>query len=576
MSGLGSKIFKVSKNGKYRIGYERMVRFNKDDSDLYINKFNQLKKDKIIIQGEFHDYKWIFLGTERPAYFYFNNEVNYELNLAFKMYIILKIHDEYLDPRSVLFHAFAIKFIIKKTNLLSLDSLTKFIDDLKGIKLSYMRECVMIFGCNFLCFYDSEKYKELIGVLSTYRRVHLRLKLRQLPEFKSIIIFDNIIEDFINSCSRYEKERYFPILLWWSITKSIPMRPIEFSELQSNCIRINEGKYLLSISKRKRGATKNRFMKPEYRDVQITEELYKMINDFIELNDPLRSQKYLLNYDIYNVAPQSLKTHYKQVLYEFRDNLGGTASFYRLLNRFYTEIVEGKYKYKTISVLESKENAEGEIYIERIRPGDTRHFAICNLYLQGFNPLTIARLAGHETLNTQLGYARHLNTFADSQVKVLANRLLMLKTLGNVNDYENTKSLYKKSLFFNKSEYPTARKVEDGFCIDEYFPNNCIIGDCTTPCDYFRIDTKNNKYTSGFLLEKSNGFDSDIKTQIRIIKNVVKNSVLNKSNLEKNRNINIQEQQDIGVASKKLQQAIVQKAIIDSYIYERKRVEQGD
>ncbi|MFT5872641.1 MAG: integrase [Clostridium sp.] len=575
MRGLGSKVFKIVKNGKCRIGYERIIKFKKNDIDLYIKKFNQLKKDKIIIEGEFRDNKWIFLGKERMAYFYFSNEVNYELNLAFKMYIILKIHDEHINPRSILFHSFAIKFIIKKTNLLSLNSFASFKDDLDEIKHTYMRDYVMRFGCSFLYFYDCEKYKELIDILLTYRTLHIKSNPRQLPEFKSIILFDNIIEDFMNSCTRDEKEMYFPILLWWSVTKSIPMRPIEFSGLETNCIRINGNKYLLSIPKCMKGGRVNRDMKPEYRDVQITEELYKLINDFIEINDPLKAEKYLLNYDIYNNAPQSLKTHNRQVLYEFRENLGGTGRFYSLLKRFYLEIIEEKYKYKTISVNESMEKDEGEMCVERIRPGDTRHFAICNLYLQGFNPLTIARLAGHETLNTQLGYARHLNTFADSQVKVLTNRLLMLKTLGNENGQENTKRLYKKSIFFSRLENPNAREVEDGICIDEDFPNNCIIGDCIH-CDHYRMDTKNNKCTSKFLLAKSNGFDSDIKTQIKIIKSMVRNSTLNKSDLEKNRNINIQEQQVIGVASKKLQQAIVQKAMVDSYIFEKKRVEQGD
>lgn len=575
MSGLGSKIFKITKNGKYRIGYERVIKFSKDDINLYIKKFNKLKKDKIIIQGEFNDNKWVFLGKERMAYFYFNTEVKFELNLAFKMYIILKIHDEYIDPRSILLHAFAIKFIIKKTNLLSLDGLAKFKDDLDGIKLDYMREYVMIFGCRFLCFYDSEKYKELIDILSTYKKVYKRTNPRQLPEFKSIILFDNIIEDFMNSCSRYEKEKYFPILLWWSITKSIPTRPIEFSGLETKCITINEDKYLLSIPKCKKGGRINRSMKTEYRDVQITEELYTMINDFIEVNDPLRSEKYLLNYDIYINGSHNVKYHGEQVLYEYRENLGGTGRFYSLLNRFYKEIIEGKYKYKTISVLESRENNEGEICVERIRPGDTRHFAICNLYLQGFNPLTIARLAGHETLSMQLGYARHLNTFADSQVKVLTNRLLMLKTLGNEIGQENIKRLYKKSIFFSSLDNPNVKEIEDGFCVDEDFPNNCISEDCIF-CNYFRLDIKNNKYNSEFLLSKSNVIDGDIKNQIKIIKSVVKNTALNKSNIEKNRNINIQEQQDIGVASKKLQQAIVQKAMINSYIFETKRVEQGD
>lgn len=39
--------------------------------------------------------------------------------------------------------------------------------------------------------------------------------------------------------------------------------------------------------------------------------------------------------------------------------------------------------------------------------------------LQGFNPLTIARIGGHKNLNTQQHYYNHLKEYADSYVYAL-------------------------------------------------------------------------------------------------------------------------------------------------------------
>lgn len=54
------------------------------------------------------------------------------------------------------------------------------------------------------------------------------------------------------------------------------------------------------------------------------------------------------------------------------------------MNNFYKEIVEQMYLQHSL---------------DKISPGDTRHFAIINMFLQGFNVLSIARLVDKQLYN---------------------------------------------------------------------------------------------------------------------------------------------------------------------------------
>lgn len=78
-----------------------------------------------------------------------------------------------------------------------------------------------------------------------------------------------------------------------------------------------------------------------------------------------------------------------------------------LKKKFYEEVVENIY---------------GQYNIERIRSGDTRHFAIINMCLQGFNMLSIARMAGQEDLKSQHSYFSHAEHFSQSYVYRLAQK----------------------------------------------------------------------------------------------------------------------------------------------------------
>src|SRR5690606_28186184 len=87
-----------------------------------------------------------------------------------------------------------------------------------------------------------------------------------------------------------------------------------------------------------------------------------------------------------------------------------------LLSSFYKEIAGWKTK-DFIKIIDN--NKEVRNYIT---PGDTRHFSMCNLMLQGINPLSIAKMAGHVRLGTQRNYWGHIEYFVESFVYILTSK----------------------------------------------------------------------------------------------------------------------------------------------------------
>ena len=352
------------------------------------------------------------------------------------------------------------------------------------------------------------------------------------------------------------------------------MRPIEFSLLERDAAKKVNGKYILNIINGKEFDTIKKITGSSYRTVEITQKLYNLIHEYI-YSCNLQNEKYLFNYEIYARYYENRRS-YDRFLDIHRDNYAGTERFYNLLNKFYSEVIEKQYGYCIYSDSEKTDTDKQLNHIEVIRPGDTRHFAICNLYLQGNNPLTIARLAGHETIYTQLGYANHMNTFAESKVKLLADEIKRRRSFNIEHiDFMHKKTIYEKSLFLNPNNCESIRPVEDGYCIDKDYPSHCMLGSCEDQCEYFRYVLNKDKDIIK-LSNKSMSYDKDIKKYVGLLRDIIRKSDLNKNNVSKNKCFNIKDQEEIGVCSKKIQQAIVNKAFIDSYILEAREVENVD
>ena len=139
-------------------------------------------------------------------------------------------------------------------------------------------------------------------------------------------------------------------------------------------------------------------------------------------------------------------------------------NFNDLKDRFYKIIVEEKY---------------GRCNLERVKAGDTRHFAIINMCLQGFSMHNIATLAGHSELKITQGYFSHVKHFAQSYVY----RLAQLKLETEIGFRMDNSIIGWKKYIVHKSNIEKEKitekhvgRVQYGLCseLKENFPNTCI------------------------------------------------------------------------------------------------------
>ncbi|WP_256869926.1 hypothetical protein [Bacillus sp. CDB3] len=139
-------------------------------------------------------------------------------------------------------------------------------------------------------------------------------------------------------------------------------------------------------------------------------------------------------------------------------------NFNDLKDRFYKIIVEEKY---------------GRYNLERVKAGDTRHFAIINMCLQGFSMHNIATLAGHSELKITQGYFSHVKHFAQSYVY----RLAQLKLETEIGYRMDNSIIGWKKYIVHKSNVEKEKitekhigRVQYGLCseLKENFPDTCI------------------------------------------------------------------------------------------------------
>ena len=188
-------------------------------------------------------------------------------------------------------------------------------------------------------------------------------------------------------------------MLWWLITNIIPQRPTEFLLLRKDCLLTSqidgEDRYFITIYRIKNNNNKE--------SIEIDEATYNILNNIINkiTTQIPNNSPYLFNIDFYYYhRPRKHNRRKSNQRLNRRD-------FYSILDDFYNEVVSGIYQVNEI---------------ERVKFGDTRHFAIINMCLQGFNMLSVANMAGHQSIYTQNEYFSHAKHFATSYVYIMAQK----------------------------------------------------------------------------------------------------------------------------------------------------------
>ncbi|MGR9048238.1 hypothetical protein ACQ4XT_06405 [Halobacillus faecis] len=299
---------------------------------------------------------------------------------------------------------------------------------------------------------------------------------RELPPFEDVLIFDDCVDKYYSDYSLEDNMKFYPIYLWWTITNVIPMRVIEFLRIKANSIKIkDDGSYWITIPRFKLKSSSPEEIYWE-QSILIDEKVYYMIKNYCS-----RLRDYNVKTD-FMIPPLNQINKRFRTSYTVNDNVTNTTKFNNLIRFFYEEVIEGLY---------------GEIGLSRVTAGDTRHFSIINLFLQGFNILSITRLAGHDEITSPSNYYNHAKHYSTSFVYKLAQRKLEGDISNQMsNGFVGMRAEKVWEAKANSSFDENWRRVEYGFCKDTHdFPSNCI-EDCRL-CGYYAFRPSVDKWKDG-------------------------------------------------------------------------------
>ncbi|BCG60383.1 tyrosine-type recombinase/integrase [Paenibacillus sp. URB8-2] len=415
----------------------------------------KLKEDNVLIKGNFECEQWL-LKSPNEVYntgIHFALEVDDPLHRYTIQQSIWKQTKCWaaeklvtIEPSSVQRYVYCLKRALTITNSFDEANIYQLNDYLTNLESEYVRDDIIKSCLNFLDYSDLPCREEYLIELRMVRsRYRLSQNIRTLPSYPDVLKFQLILEYFINIWGYEEKFAYFPILLWWKLTNVIPLRPSELCDIPRNCLFINNSKFYIKLPRKKQKGT---LKKLEIIDsVAINEDMYRLVVEYISLTQDYGDSKTLLHYKASNAF---FRTNYwtwnRDPLIFHYNNLNS------LLEKFYTEIIEKKF----------------QIYnLDRITPNDTRHFAFCNLMLQGMNALTIARLGGHRHIESQYHYQQHMDYFTESKVFHLTKTIQLNKysefheVVSNI-ELEQAKTNALRS----RHSFDYLDEMEIGYCTD--------------------------------------------------------------------------------------------------------------
>src|SRR5699024_10559128 len=524
--------------------------FKKGNLSKYRTLFKKYKVKNIIKASSFDDSHWAivdFIGNRRNLYY----DLKYPtLNNALKCFILINISSDFTINHIASLQS-KLRNVIKVTEGFKKDKVEELEEYVQ--KASYTnRFKTLVYINNFLEFVEHKNRNEYNNIKISIRDI--KNKNRDLPNYETIVDFHYAIKEFEQNGNSYEKEKFYPVILWWKITSLIPMRPKEFCLLKNHCTYKKNNQYFLKIPRTKIKAKSNSDLDIE-NTIRINKEIYESIEEYKHSIPNNLIGEYLFSYQIQMRFFTTRKKLKRRIDILHPDKL------HFLLSKFYKE-VQGWAKQDFIK--EKRNDREVRNYVT---PGDTRHFSICNLMLQGINPLSIAKMAGHVRLNTQRNYWGHLEYFVESFVYILTskNRMNRLeKDLGK--GVFSFMDKVDESKIFSPDDFESTQEVEHGFCKNRSFPENCP-GECRY-CDFYLFYPSNYEEGIKWLQNDSELLEQQLTTELISLLEIYKNM---KFNLKTESYSIINQEQALSKANL-LNRLIKQKAMIDSLIPETKEV----
>ncbi len=463
--------------------------------EKYREIFHRLKSKGIMVNDDYDDKEWILKKNDgRKHHVKFNIEINALWNEKLKHFVLVKLDMQKADCYSVSSAVRRIKAELSETNYLDTDLIHTYrerigiCDRTKSLCLSAFRE--------FLLFINEGNVREYVDVINGVPQ-NYTTRTRDLPCYQSILLFDYIINDFLQRTDVEERTRYYPVLIWWRLSSIIPLRPSEVYQLPKDCIYEKNGKYFIHIERNKNNFGRKKYSSLIIKDFEIREDVYSIIRDYTDYISEFDDTKYLFSIEsLKRTAGLRAKDEdVKRITH---------ITMQTIYKHFKKEIIEQEYGYHMVPLGQKKSEND----IEEIKMGDVRHLAIINLMMMGYNPLYIMELAGHHKLNTQIGYYNHVDTFATAKSHVLKEMMKKAENNLNFKDYGSGDYVLQKKLL--GASYYDLPLVFDGKgrCRSKNFPYECVYTECIF-CPHFIPDRNLSRESYDALKEEN---EKDLET----------------------------------------------------------------
>jgi hypothetical protein len=483
----------IDRRGISKVYVKEKVFFNEDDIKRYIDIFCELRDDGFIIASSYKDVMWLLPCKATNEYIPLKFEIDLykEIKQALKIYSLILIAKG-KSARWIRNVVDILKKAVLETN--GFKQTLRLETFLSSEDKSYLAARTILSFTDFYTTFNINEIRTICeGVQSEIRRN------RELPPFLDIFIFDEIINDYFKKTSVEDHIPYKPIQLWWALTNIIPMRPSDFLKLKSDCIWMDKkGLYWITLSRSKKAKQSVRDS-PPLQTIQINKEIFDLISNFkLSLFQIGIESDFLLPQSFYKIVNFSKYKRTRNVV----EDRWTREQFASILKHFHTKIVKGLYQ---------------EDYSMEILPSHTRHLAIINLFLQGFNMLSIAKMSGHDELNSQSNYYSHAENFVDSFVYHLVKSGLSDRVGSKMGDGLigwRRETIDRGKRYSYEEAKERFLKVDYGFCKDkDDFPNNC--GEDCRPCSFFIFKPSINEYDKGIKWLES--YSKDIGTEIKSV-----------------------------------------------------------
>ena len=342
-----------------RVSVHRMISYNMLDEEQVARLWMSHKAS--LGDGDFLDSEWLAPSTFEDCHCHICWHDGFQYTSELKTFLLLYL-EQGAAPYTTVMRIRTLQDFLVATDYLSDNAFPDFEDDPYLFSPTHLlRDDIIRF-----CDYAGITAPDYMGIL---RGLRYKDRSRTIPTFESILKFDRLL-------SQYQQEQDIPalfriVILWWELTKVIPIRPIEFFTLRANSFFIENDKHFVRIQRVKVKHSKHEV--PILSKLGISKHIYSLFDDYRKqyaqyLPNP---DSFLFNTEVFQCSSWSVHLNRKGYI--------GSAQMYRLFCSFLDEVVHKKYHFSIIEKGGSGHVATDEI--ERFQYGDSRHIAFLNLLL---------------------------------------------------------------------------------------------------------------------------------------------------------------------------------------------------